>query len=33
MRIRGNFAIRTQTIEVGSAGCLVTSELRRFERA
>ena len=32
MRIRGNFAIRTQTIEVGSAGCLTTSELRRFER-
>lgn len=33
MGITGNFAIRTQTIEVGSAGCLTTSELRRFERA
>lgn len=31
--ISGRFAIRTQTVEVGSAGCLTTSELRRFERA
>lgn len=31
--ISGKFAIRTQTIEVGSAGCMTTSELRRFERA
>lgn len=30
--IGGNFLLRTQTIEVGSAGCLCTSELRRFER-
>ena len=32
MGISGNFAIRRQTIAVGSAGCLCTSELRRFER-
>lgn len=31
--IYGKFAIRTQTIEVGSGGCMTTSELRRFERA
>lgn len=31
--IFGKFAIRTQTIEVGSGGCMTTSELRRFERA
>ena len=31
--ISGKFAIRTQTVEVGSAGCMTTSELRRFERA
>lgn len=31
--IRGKFAIAKQTIEVGSAGCMTTSELRRFERA
>lgn len=31
--ISGKFAIRTQTIKVGSGGCLCTSELRRFERA
>lgn len=31
--ISGTFAIRAQSIEVGSAGCLTTSELRRFERA
>jgi len=31
--ISGKFAVRTQTIEVGSGGCLCTSELRRFERA
>ena len=31
--IYGRFAVRTQTIEVGSAGCMTTSELRRFERA
>ena len=30
--ISGNFAIRRQTIAVGSAGCICTSELRRFER-
>lgn len=30
--ISGNFAIRKQEISVGSAGCLCTSELRRFER-
>lgn len=31
--IYGRFAVRAQTIEVGSAGCMTTSELRRFERA
>lgn len=31
--IHGKFAIRTQTIDVGSAGCMTVSELRRFERA
>lgn len=31
--IFGKFAVRTQTIEIGSAGCMTTSELRRFERA
>ncbi len=31
--IFGKFAIRTQTIDVGSAGCMTVSELRRFERA
>lgn len=31
--IGGKFAIAKQTIEVGSAGCMTTSELRRFERA
>lgn len=31
--ISGKFAVRKQAIGVGSAGCLVTSELRRFERA
>ena len=31
--IYGRFAIRTQTIEIGSGGCMTTSELRRFERA
>ncbi len=31
--IYGRFAVRTQTIEVGSGGCMTTSELRRFERA
>ena len=31
--IYGKFAIRTQAIEVGSGGCMTTSELRRFERA
>lgn len=30
--ISGNFAIRTMDIDVGSAGCLCTTELRRFER-
>lgn len=30
--ISGTFAIRAQTIDVGSGGCLTTSELRRFER-
>ena len=32
-RISGKFAIRTQEIELGGAGCLTKSELRRFERA
>ena len=31
--IFGKFAVRTQTVEVGSGGCMTTSELRRFERA
>ena len=31
--IYGRFAIRTQAIEIGSGGCMTTSELRRFERA
>ena len=31
--IFGKFAVRMQTIEVGSGGCMTTSELRRFERA
>lgn len=30
--IYGKFAIRKQEIGIGSAGCLCTSELRRFER-
>ena len=30
--ISGKFAIRRQTIEVGTGGCITTSELRRFER-
>lgn len=30
--ISGAFIIRTQTVEIGSAGCLTTSELRRYER-
>lgn len=30
--ISGRFVIRTQSIEIGSAGCLTTSELRAFER-
>lgn len=28
----GTYVIRTQDIDVGSAGCMCTSELRRFER-
>ena len=31
--ISGKFAIVQQSIEIGSAGCMTTSELRRFERA
>lgn len=31
--ISGKFAIAQQSIEIGSAGCMTTSELRRFERA
>ena len=31
--ISGNYSIRTQKVDIGSAGCLTTSELRRFERA
>lgn len=31
--ISGKFAVRTMEIDVGSAGCLCTTELRRFERA
>lgn len=30
--INGKFVIRTQSIRIGSAGCLTTSELRAFER-
>lgn len=30
--INGTFAIRTQTVDIGSAGCLTQSELRTFER-
>lgn len=30
--ISGRFVIRTQSIEIGSAGCLTKSELRAFER-
>lgn len=30
--ISETFSVRTQTIGIGSAGCLTTSELRRFER-
>lgn len=30
--INATFTIRTQKVEIGSAGCLTTSELRRFER-
>ena len=30
--IDATFVIRTQTIEIGSAGCMTTSELRRFVR-
>lgn len=30
--IDGAYAVRTQTVEIGSAGCLTTSELRAFER-
>lgn len=31
--ISGTYIIRKQRVEIGSAGCLTTSELRRFERA
>lgn len=30
--ISGTYVVRTQTVEIGSAGCLTTSELRAFER-
>lgn len=30
--ISGSYVIRTQSVEIGSAGCLTTSELRTFER-
>lgn len=30
--IGGQFAVRVQTVELGGAGCLTKSELRRFER-
>lgn len=30
--IDGSYVIRTQQVEIGSAGCLTTSELRAFER-
>lgn len=30
--IEGSFTVRVQTVDIGSAGCLTTSELRRFER-
>lgn len=31
-RINATFSVRAQKVEIGSAGCLTTSELRRFER-
>lgn len=30
--ISGTFAVRTQSVDIGSAGCLTQSELRTFER-
>lgn len=30
--ISGTYVVRTQDVEIGSAGCLTTSELRAFER-
>lgn len=30
--ISGSYVVRTQTVDIGSAGCLTTSELRAFER-
>lgn len=30
--IDGTYVVRTQTVDIGSAGCLTTSELRAFER-
>lgn len=30
--IEGTYVVRTQDVSIGSAGCLTTSELRRFER-
>lgn len=30
--ISGTYVVRTQQVEIGSAGCLTTSELRAFER-
>ena len=30
--ISGSYVVRTQTIDIGSAGCLTASELRAFER-
>lgn len=31
-RISGRYIVRTQEVEIGSAGCLTTSELRAYER-
>jgi hypothetical protein len=30
--INGTYVVRTQTVDIGSAGCLTQSELRAFER-
>lgn len=31
-KIEGTYVVRTQTVDIGSAGCLTQSELRAFER-